>query len=182
MSVYCPKYTHWRNSLEREHFVQNFARRLIIVMQKAGFMSSRAKAGVTVSKLAEISGCSIQMARRYALGEALPDINTTYNIAKWLCVSPGWLLFGEEIEAPNNISQKSLIKIEPGLLEYILIKSAVLFDITKDRKELARFVIDIINEVTHIEADKKAILKIIDISINSAIRFNGHTSNNSKII
>ena len=124
-------------------------------------------------KLAEISGCSHQMARRYVLGEALPDIDVTHKIAKWLKVSPGWLLFGEETQIPNNIDQKDLVQIEPDLLEYILTKSAALFNFTKDTNELIHFIMDIINDATHIKADKKEILKIIDISINSATRFNG---------
>ena len=135
-------------------------------MQQADLASSKSKAGVKVSKLAEIAGCSHQMARRYVLGEALPDVNVTYKIAKWLKVSPGWLLFGDETEIPNNLDQKNLIQIEPDLLEYIL-------NITKDTNELISFIMDIINDATHIKADKSEILKIIDLSINSAIRFNG---------
>lgn len=144
-----------------------------MLMQQANLVSPNSKAGVKVSKLAEISGCSHQMARRYVLGEALPDVNVTYKIAKWLKVSPGWLLFGEETKIPNNIDQKNLIQIEPDLLEYILTKSASLFTITKDTNELISFIMDIINDAIHIKADKNEILKIIDISINSATRFNG---------
>ncbi len=159
--------------MEREHFVQNFGRRLTQLMQNAGFSSSRSKAGVQIKDLSEISGCSHQMARRYVLGDALPDIDVTFKIAKWLSVSPGWLLFGEESSVPNNFNQKNLIQINPDLLEHILLKSAHLFLITKDTKELICFIMDIINDATHIEADNKAILKIIEISINSATRFNG---------
>lgn len=159
--------------MERDHFVHGFARRMTALMQQADLVSSKSKAGVKVSKLAEIAGCSHQMARRYVLGEALPDVNVTYKIAKWLKVSPGWLLFGDETEIPNNLDQKNLIQIEPDLLEYILTKSASLFTITKDTHELISFIMDIINDATHIKADKSEIIKIIDLSINSAIRFNG---------
>ncbi|WP_160116133.1 helix-turn-helix domain-containing protein [Legionella busanensis] len=159
--------------MERDYFVAGFARRLTNLMKQANLISSTAKAGVKISKLAEVSGCSHQMARRYVLGEALPDIDITYKIAKWLNVSPGWLLFGEETEIPNNLNQKDLIQIEPDLLEYILRKSTILFDVAKDKEELVQFIMDIINDAIRIEADKKEILKIIDISINSALRFNG---------
>lgn len=159
--------------MERNHFVQGFARRLTLLMKQANLTSSASKAGVKISRLAEISGCSHQMARRYVLGEALPDINITYKIAKWLKVSPGWLLFGEETEIPNNISKNNLIQIEPDLLEYILTKSATLFNFTRDTKELVHFIMDIVNDATHIEADKKELMKIIDISVHSALRFNG---------
>lgn len=110
--------------MERDHFVLGFARRLTQLMKQAHLQSSKSKAGVKVSLLAKVAGCSHQMARRYALGLGLPDIDVTYKIAKWLNVSPGWLLFGEETLVPNNITQKNLIQIEPDLLEYILNKSA----------------------------------------------------------
>ncbi|HAT1765772.1 TPA: helix-turn-helix transcriptional regulator [Legionella pneumophila] len=159
--------------LEREHFVRGFARRLTALMQQADMGSSKSKAGVQINKLAEISGCSHQMARRYALGEALPDVDATYKIAKWLKVSPGWLLYGEEGDIPNNIGQTNLIQIEPELLEYILTKCATLFDITKNKQKLISYIMDIIHDATHIEADQKEILKVIDMSINSITRFHG---------
>ncbi|MFO2856808.1 helix-turn-helix transcriptional regulator [Legionella pneumophila serogroup 1] len=159
--------------MEREHFVRGFARRLTALMQQADMGSSKSKAGVQINKLAEVSGCSPQMARRYALGEALPDVDATYKIAKWLKVSPGWLLYGEEGDIPNNIGQTNLIQIEPELLEYILTKCATLFDITKNKQELLSYIMDIIHDATHIEADQKEILKVIDMSINSITRFHG---------
>ncbi|EHL30529.1 hypothetical protein LDG_7481 [Legionella drancourtii LLAP12] len=113
------------------------------------------------------------MARRYVLGEALPDIDITLKIAKWLDISPGWLLFGDESKIPNNINENNLIHIDHDLLEYILLKSAQLFLVTDDLKELVSFIMDIVDDTTHIEADKKSILKIVDISVNSVTRFNG---------
>ncbi|MCA0403154.1 MAG: hypothetical protein LCH30_05075 [Proteobacteria bacterium] len=159
--------------MEREHFVRGFARRLIMLMKQANLISSASKTGIKISVLAEICECSHQMARRYVLGEALPEIDVTYKIAKWLKVSPGWLLFGEDTEVPNNINQKNLIQIEPDLFEYILTKSTMLFELTKDTKELVHFIMDSVNDATHIKADKEELMKIIDISVNSAIRFNG---------
>lgn len=159
--------------MEREHFVHGFARRLTMLMKQANLISSASKAGVKISVLAEVCGCSHQMARRYVLGEALPEIDVTYKIAKWLKVSPGWLLFGEDTEVPNNINQNNLIQIEPDLFEYILTKSSMLFELTKDTKELVHFIMDSVNDATHIKADKKELMKIIDISVSSAMRFNG---------
>lgn len=142
-------------------------------MKQGNFLSSASKAGVKISVLAEICGCSHQMARRYVLGEALPEVDITYKIAKWLKVSPGWLLFGEETQVPNNITKTNLIQIEPDLFEYILTKSTMLFEMTKDTKELVHFIMDSVNDATHIKADKEELMKIIDISVNSAMRFNG---------
>ncbi len=159
--------------MEREHFVQGFAKRLTTLMQQADLGSSKSKAGVQINKLAKISGCSNQMARRYALGEALPDVDVTYKIAKWLKVSPGWLLYGEEGDIPDNFSKSKLLHIEPELLEYILSKCATLFDITKNKQELISYIMDVIQDAIKIEADQKEILKVIDMSINSITRFHG---------
>ncbi|MFC3909315.1 helix-turn-helix domain-containing protein [Legionella dresdenensis] len=159
--------------MEREHFVQGFSQRLIMLMKKANLISSASKAGVKISTLAEVCGCSHQMARRYVLGEALPEIDVTYKIANWLKVSPGWLLFGEETKIPSNITQENIIQIESDLFEYILMKSTLLLELTKDPKELVHFIIDSVRDATHIKADKEELMKIVDISVNSAMRFNG---------
>ena len=142
-------------------------------MQLKGYGSEKSRAGVKIDKLTEISGCSHQMTRRYVLGEALPDIDITVKIAKWLDVSPGWLLFGDESKIPTNCDKNNLIYIEHDLLEYILLKTAPLFLVTDDLKEVVSFIMDIVNDTTHIAADKKAILKIVDISVNSVTRFKG---------
>lgn len=159
--------------MEREHFVHGFAQRLTMLMKQANLTSSASKAGVKINILAEICGCSHQMARRYVLGEALPEVNVTHKIAKWLKVSPGWLLFGEDTQIPSHINPKSLIQIEEDLFEYILMKSTSLLELTKDPKELVHFIMDSVNDATHIKADKQELMKIIDISVNSAMRFNG---------
>lgn len=165
--------------MERNHFLHGFSQRIIILMKEAGLESSQSKVGVKISALAETVGCSHQMARRYILGQALPDVDVTYKIAKWLKVSPGWLLFGTEDDVPNNIGQKNLIHIEPDLLISILTKSIILLEVTTDLKEWVNFIMDIIHNTTHIEASKKEILKIIDISISSAMRFNGLKNDNN---
>ena len=116
------------------------------------------------------------MVRRYVLGEALPDIEKIIKIAKWLNISPGWLLFGEETILPVNLDKNNLIHIESELLEYILKKSIQLIFLTHDVKELVAFIMDIINDTTHIDADKKAILKIVDMSVNSVTRFKDNSN------
>src|SRR5262245_41830072 len=100
-------------------------------MQSKGYVSQRSRAGVSVAKLKEVCGCSHQMARRYVLGEALPDIEITVKIAKWLNISPGWLLFGDESKVLDNINKDNLIYIESDVLEYMLLKTVPLFLITK---------------------------------------------------
>ena len=71
--------------------------------------------------------------------------------------------------------QANLVEIEPSVLEYILRKSAPRFNLTENTEELVQFMMDIIHDATHIKADKKEILKSIDLSIHSLTRFNGIT-------
>lgn len=161
----------------REHLVHQFSHRLITLMKQSNLGSAKSKAGVKLNKLVEVSGCSHQMARRYVLGQALPDIDIICKIAKWLNVSPGWLLFGEGGDLTNSAEAKNLIQIEPQMLTHLLSKCAKLFNITSNTDELVRYIMDIINDVIHIEAEPKEIIKIIDMSINSIFRFHGINKN-----
>lgn len=159
--------------LKREQVVQGFAHRLTVLMKAANLISTASKVGIKISALAKICGCSHQMARRYVLGEALPEVDIIYKISKWLNVSPGWLLFGEDTAIPSHIATTDLIRIERNLFEYILTKSTLLLELTKDPKELVHFIMDSVNDATHIKADTTELMKIIDISVKSALRFNG---------
>ena len=113
--------------MERANFVTGFSKRLNALMQKEGYVSTRSKAGVKIGQLAEVAGVSYQMARKYALGLALPDYNIIPRIAKWLNSSPSWLLFGEKEFLAPELKPTSVIEIEIELLKYILNKCAILF-------------------------------------------------------
>lgn len=157
--------------LNRDYFVKNFSERLARLLKEGGMSSLRSRAGVQISQLAKVSGCSPQMARRYVLGDALPEIDVTVKIAQWLKVSPGWLLFGEESTAPVHIEDQNILHIEKKVLEYIILQCAPLFLMSQNMEELLTFIIELIEDVTHIEAPQKDIFKIIDISTRAAQSF-----------
>ena len=163
--------------MERQYFIQQFARRLTHLLEDLGLGSKNSKAKVKIKDLATISGCSSQMARRYVLGEALPDVDVLFKIAQWLKVSPGWLLFGTDNQTPNNFTQKNLIQIEPELLEYILARTLPLLQSIKDIKGIISFTMDIIKDCTYINADHDTILKMVEIHITSATRFQKNYNN-----
>lgn len=144
-------------------------------MQEKGHISDRSRAGVKLDQLAEVCGCTPQMVRRYVLGEALPDIDITVRIAQWLDVTPGWLLFGDNRPVLNFIPYTDHIHIEADVLEYILLKTAPLYNLNQEKQDLVSFVMEIIQEVTQLAADKKAMLKLIDVSVSSALRFQQQT-------
>lgn len=74
-----------------------FAARLRDLMRARGLVSSTSRSGVDVSALAHAAGASYEMARRYAEGSALPRAETVEALARWLGVSPGVLMWGEEV-------------------------------------------------------------------------------------
>lgn len=158
--------------MDRSKFVQHFSRRLIQLMTEEGFDSTRAKNGVDISKLAKISGCSYQMARKYTLGEALPELHVIAKIAIWLRTSPSWLLFGENETQISRHTSGAIIEIEPDLLKYILNKSHVLFKLSNNSDDIVNFIVDTIYDATHLNSDNKTIHKIIDMMISSATLLN----------
>ena len=157
--------------MERADFVINFSKRLNSLLQKEGYISNRSKAGVEINQLAKIAGVSYQMARKYALGMALPDYHIIPKIAKWLKVSPSWLLFGEK-ETITTSEQKSAssIVIEIELLKYILHKCIVLFPPVQEEDKIINYVVGVIYDASHLNADNRTILKIIDMMLSSAMQ------------
>ncbi len=158
--------------MERANFVAKFSKRLNALLQKEGYVSNRSKAGIEIGQLAKVAGVSYQMARKYALGMALPDYHIIPKIAKWLNVSPSWLLFGENEFVIPEIKSTSLIEIETELLRYILNKCAVLFPKSNDSEKIMNFIVGVIYDASHITADSKTILKIIDMMLSSVVQLN----------
>lgn len=154
--------------MDRSKFLQGFARRLNQLMTEGGFDSNRSKTGVDTSKLAKVSECSYQMARKYTLGQALPELHVVVKIATWLKTSPSWLLFGENETQLSSKKSGSIIEIEPALLKYILKQSHVLFGLTSNIDDVINFIVDTVYDATHLNSDSKTIHKIIDMMISSA--------------
>jgi len=154
----------------RADFVNNFSKRLNTLLQKKGYTSTRSKAGIQIHQLAQAAGVSYQMARKYILGMALPDYHIVPKIAKWLNVSPSWLLFGEKEFALPELKPSSLIEIDIELLRYILNKCTVLFPPSSESEKIANYIVGIIYDASHLNADTKTILKIIDMMLSSAFQ------------
>ncbi len=156
--------------MQRADFLQSFSKRLSSVLQKEGYSSKRSRAGVEINKLADVAGVSYQMARKYVLGMALPEYHIIPKIARWLNVSSSWLLFGEKEPIKPEHKSSSMIEIESDLLKYILFKCTILFPPTSDSDKIINFIVNVIYDASHINADKKTIIKIIDMMLSSAIQ------------
>jgi transcriptional regulator with XRE-family HTH domain len=157
--------------MERSDIVGRFSKRLNSLVLKEGYASARSKAGIEISELAKVAGVSYQMARKYALGLALPDYHVIPKIAKWLNVSPGWLLFGDKESIQVNHEPATRIEIEIDLLKYILQKCVVLFPATKESDKIINYITGVIYDASHVNADAKTILKMIDMMLSSALEF-----------
>lgn len=162
---------------QHQQLVSNFSRRVIEQLHKKGIVSSRSSGGISFKELAKAIDCPLQNARKYVLGLSFPDLESILKIARFLDVSPGWLVFGEEPTPPKNTNTTGveLVNLDYDLLRYILEKSASLFSHTTESENVINFVMDIIYDISHIQADLETTKKIIDISVSSVNRFT-HTS------
>lgn len=161
--------------MDRQKLTKNFSQRLTKLMYEKGRTLRRASQETINNKqLAEAATCSYQMARKYTLGIALPEIDIVLKIAAWLGTSPAWLLFGEDNYPISKPVSSSTIEIESDILKYILIKGMNLFSKELDeenRANMASFFFSSIKDISHLSLslDSKATIKVIDILFNSAI-------------
>jgi len=155
--------------MDKKRFAQMFARRLAALMQQEGHGVGRSKAGVDIQMLAKITECSYQMARKYAMGEVLPELHIILKIAEYYKASPSWLLFGEDdFSALRPKNSKDLVEIDQKLLRYILEKCLLILPLATSKEEALDFIVETIYDASHLNTDAKTIYKIIDMIVSSA--------------
>lgn len=155
--------------MEKVDLTKQFAHRLRDAMLAAGFNSRRSTSGVCIHKLAHITGHSVQICRKYLRGEAIPEPVKLIEIAASLQVSPGWLLFGD-VHQDHSISGDKLI-ISRHILWYIFTKAGALYKTNLLEAEIPDFLIDLINDVSLINATEEQTKKIIDLALSSVQHF-----------
>ena len=142
---------------------QSFAKRLINTLKDRGHTASRSPNGICIKTLAEFTGASEQICRRYIRGIALPDYEKVKQLAQHLQVNPGWLLFGEEGHSAPKRND-----VDETLLHYILKQSHHLYPVSQgSNDDYADFVLGLIKEVRFIDTSENNLLKIIDLAIGS---------------
>lgn len=155
--------------MEKVNLTQQFAYRLRDAMLAAGFNSQRSTSGVCIHKLAEITGYSVQICRKYLRGEAIPEPVKLVEIATKLKVSPGWLLFGDA-HNDQQLAKKDIL-ISKNLLHYVLSQSTYLYNSQLTEHEVADFLLELINDLSLISANEEQSKKIIDLALSSAKHF-----------
>lgn len=156
--------------MEKGKLIQQFADRLRISLIDAGYGSKRSLYGVNINRFAAMTGYSPQICRRYLRGEAIPEPNKLAEIANELKVSPGWLLFGDCHS--SHADEENKITISKDLLHYIFTHVNNLY--TKENTEkdiLSKFLLDLTNNVSQINADNEQSKKLIDLAMFSVKNF-----------
>lgn len=154
--------------MDKVNLAQLFASRLHDAMIAKGYNSQRSTSGVCIHKLAEITGYSVQICRKYLKGEAIPEPLKLAELAAKLNVSAGWLLFGDADD--DSIIPNNKITINKDLLLYIFTKAAGLYH--SDLKEIPDFLMDLIKDLNIINTDLEQSKKIVDLALASVKYFN----------
>ena len=156
--------------MEKVDLTKQFACRLRDAMIAIGFNSERSTSGVCIHKLAEITGYSVQICRKYLRGQAIPEPTKLIEIAQKLKVSPGWLLFGESHFDHSPLHNK--IIVSKNLLFYLLTQATELYKKAPSDKEVTAFIFELINDLSLINATEEQSKKIIDLALSSVKHFN----------
>lgn len=155
--------------MEKVDLTKQFSFRLRDAMIAAGFNSHRSTSGVCIHKLAEITGYSLQICRKYLRGEAIPEPVKLVEIAEQLQVSPGWLLFGDSHNDQPFSNEK--ITINRKLLHYIFRRASNLYNSPRLTEEAPDFLLGLINDISQINASEEQSQQIIDLAISSIRHF-----------
>lgn len=155
--------------MEKVDLTKQFSHRLRDAMLAAGLNSQRSTSGVSIHALAEITGYSVQICRKYLRGEAIPEPIKLVEIANKLKVSPGWLLFGDAHDDQGQSKDK--ITISKNLLHYIFNRARCVYNSNLMEHEVPDFLLDLINDVSLINATEEQSKKIIDLALSSVKHF-----------
>lgn len=164
--------------MEKIDLTKQFACRLHDAMIAAGFNSQRSTSGVCIHKLSEMTGYSLQICRKYLRGQAIPEPLKLIDIAAKLNVSPGWLLFGDNHKDP--LPSQNKISISKDLLHYIFTKTSSLYLSSLQKQEIPDFLMELINDISLINANEEQSKKIIDLALTSIKHFSHSQENSSE--
>lgn len=151
--------------MDNNPFTNTFASRLRQSLIDNRQKSNRSTSGADVQLLAEITGHSTQICRKYLRGEATPKPTTLIKIAEKLAVKPGWLLFGEDHMA--SAWPTETITINKGVLHYIFTQANGLFIKNKPNQDIADFLLHLTTNICQINVEDQDLKKIIDLAMLS---------------
>lgn len=149
----------------KDERLQQFPFRLREAMMTAGYHSTRSLSGVNLQKLQEITGYSIQICRKYLRGEALPDVHKIIDIARYLNVSPGWLLFGEP--DCQKYASPDYITIKHSVLLYLYQTICAIYFNDEAHEDIPVFLLSLTQDISEINATDAQLQRLMDLSLTS---------------
>jgi transcriptional regulator with XRE-family HTH domain len=156
--------------MEKTELAKQFSLRLKEAMLAANLSSTRSTSGVCIHKLAEMTGYSLQICRRYLSGQAMPEAPKLMELAIHLGVTPGWLLFGDNPQQGSGLDDN--IVISKNILSYIFSNAANLYQKSPKSDEVSSFLVKLIEDVSQIATrNEDESKKIIDLTFGSAKYF-----------
>lgn len=155
--------------MEKVDLIKQFSCRLRDAMVAKGYHSTRSTSGVNIHKLVAMTGNSPQICRKYLSGQVIPEPTKLAELAAKLDVSPGWLLFGDSHSNAAVVENK--ITISKDLLHYIFSHANQLYTAKPSDQEIPDFLLDLTQDVCHIEVSDEQSKKIIDLALLSAKHF-----------
>lgn len=144
---------------------KQFSARLRVAMLKAGLDSQRSASGADIHELSKITGCSLQICRKYIQGKVMPGLSKLIDIATALQVTPGWLVFGDVNNSQKESNENVIIRKEA--LEYIFMKIAGLTTNKNMSENFSVIMLELVNTIASIngtEAQNKQIIDLILVS------------------
>lgn len=153
--------------MDRNVLIQQFADRLRDTLIAKGYGSTRSASGVDLQRLADITGHSVQICRKYLHGQVIPEPTKLSELAQKLEVSPGWLLFGEvHSQFPM---EENKVTISKPLLHYIFAHANELYN-TRNTG-VPDFLLDLTEDISQINANEEQSKKIVDLALSSVRHF-----------
>ena len=150
--------------IEKSDIKKSFAKRLRDSMIAAGYQTAKAVPDVNVQALADITGHSKQICRKYLQGLVIPDPVKLIKLAEYINVSPGWLLFGDD--SCKRDSSKITISIE--LLHYIFTHATKLYCSAQSRQDIPSFLLKLATNISKLDTNDEQSKKIIDLVFSLA--------------
>ena len=158
-----------------------FAHKLTCLLIEREQYSARTSQIADPKFLAKLLNCSVVMARRYLLGQSIPDKPKLQKIAEWANVEVSWLLSGNNKTEngttttngslmDKNIWIKILNQLRPYLLNPTLTNNSF--------ENYISFAIDIYENIYHLDIDLSDKVKMIELMVKS-IEFSKDKKNKS---
>lgn len=143
-----------------------FSKRLIHILKKHGYTSTRSHSGVSARAVAKAIGCSFTIARKYIAGQALPENKTMEKLSNWLNVDVWWLLHG-------NKDQSAIPYFDKDLLNDIFMESKdILINHQQNWGYIIKNIFEIYDSISELEGttdNKKNSIKLMINFLNKSL-------------